>query len=54
MDNTNAVDQGPDLQEEFHGQESLLMKKLSLLFHLALLMVLNGSNYDICKTHISW
>lgn len=43
MGNTSAVDQGQILQEECHGPENLVMKKLSLLFHLASLMALNGS-----------
>lgn len=42
MGNTNAQDQELALQEEFHGQENSLMRKLSLLFHLATLMGLNG------------
>lgn len=49
MGNTNVVDQGQHLQGECHGQESSLMKKLSLFFHLPSLMVLNGLN---CKNFI--
>ena len=46
MGNTSAQDQERAMQEEWHGQESSLMKKPSLLFHLASLMDLNGSNCD--------
>ena len=50
MGNINVVDQGPHLQGEYHGQESSVMKKLSLFFHLASLMVLNGL---ICNIFIT-
>lgn len=46
MGNISAVGQGQILQEEFHGVESLQMKKLSLLLHLVSLMVLNGSSSE--------
>ena len=47
MDNTNARDQDPNMRAECLGQESSLMRRLSLLFHLASLMALSGSN---CRT----
>ena len=45
MGNINVQDQELALQGECHGQENLVMKKLSLLSHLASLMDLNGSRY---------
>lgn len=46
MGNTSAQEQGQVLQGECHGQENSLMRKPSLLFHLASLMALNGSSYN--------
>lgn len=43
MDSTNAQDQEQATRGEYHGQGSSLMRKLSLLFHLATLIALNGS-----------
>ena len=44
MGNTSAQDQELALQGGYHGQGNLLMRKLSLFFHLASLMGPNGSN----------
>jgi len=43
MDSTNAQDQEQATRGEYHGQGSSVTRKLSLLFHLAILMALNGS-----------
>jgi hypothetical protein len=42
MDNTNALEQEQAMQGGYHGQGSSLMRKLNHLFHLAILMGLNG------------
>lgn len=46
MVNTSAQDQEQAFQEGYHGQGNLQMRKPNLLFHLAILMALNGSNCD--------
>lgn len=45
MGNTIVVGQGQVLQEEFHGQDCLLMKRLKFSLPLTLFMPLNGSIY---------
>lgn len=52
MGNTNAQGQEQPLQEECHGQESSLIRKPSLLFHLATLMGLNGSKCNDSIPHL--
>lgn len=51
MDNTNAQDQEQNLQEEWHGRENSLMRKLNPLFHLTSLMALNGSECNSIYLH---
>jgi len=50
MGSTSAQDLVQVLQEEYHGQENSLMRKLHLFFHLALLMAQNGSNCSLTDT----
>lgn len=44
MGNTSAQDKEQALRGGYHGPGNLLLRKPSLLFHLASLMGLNGSN----------
>lgn len=44
MGSTSAVEQVQILQEEYHGPENLLIKKLNHLYHSVLLMAQSGSN----------
>ena len=51
MGNTNVQGQEQPLQGECHGLENSLIRKPSLLFHLATLMGLNGSNCNDSIPH---
>jgi hypothetical protein len=46
MGNTSVQEQEQALQGGYHGPGNLLLRKPSLLSHLASLMGLNGSNYN--------